>query len=770
MAYDRAIPDRFEQASIPPELRQSPHWVYWKWEERNGKITKPPYDAVTHYGARSTDPETWHSFEEAMAAAEQRGSGVGYVLSAEDDLVGIDLDHCRDAVSGVVDDWARDIVREIASYTEVSPSGTGLRIFVRGKLPPEGRKRGNIEMYDRERYLTVTGRHVAGAPLTVERRQQQLDALHARTFPAAVARPATTNVVSLSRSDDEILTMGWNARNGQKFSALWKGDTSGYPSHSEADAAFVSMLAFWTQDESQIDRIVRASGLYREKWDAKDGPMTYGQRTIVSMLSRAGERYGSRERAVSRSNVQLAPRAAEVVTVDDVDDNQLFPLTDAGNGEMIAHLYGDILRFDHLRDRWLLWQGHHWSDDSDGAVRRMAKDMARERFRLAAGIDNPDEKGRVARFAIQSENRARIDAALYLASTEPPIADSGRDWDANPWLLGVQNGVVNMRDGTLQDGRRDDRITMRTRIEFDPAADCPRWRQFLLEVFSGDGEMVEFIQRAIGYSLTGVTHEQVMFLMIGVGANGKSKFQTILRALGGAYAANSPFATFESSNRGGIPNDLAALAGKRLVTCSESAEQARLNESRLKSFVHGDDTTARFLNREFFTFQPAAKLWLASNHKPRVTDDSYGFWRSVRLIPFRRSFTGSDADPDLEAKLLAELPGILTWAIDGCLKWQQDGLRPPQSVIVATEEYRAESDPLAEFVASACEIGPDFVEMGGALKAAYDAWCDKSGVGVKERVGSVTFFKRLAERFEKRVTMAGKSYWGIRIRREEYGI
>lgn len=763
MAPDSAIPGVFEQEAIPADLRESPQWVYWRWEERNGKTTKPPYDAVTHYGAKSTDPETWHSFSQAMAAAEQRGSGVGYVLSASDDLIGIDLDHCRDAVTGEVEDWASDIVSEINSYTEVSPSGTGLRIFVRGQLPPEGRKRGNVEMYDRERYLTVTGRRLFGTSPVIERRQAQLEALHARTFPPAAPKSPHPHVVTLSRSDDDILAMAYNARNGQKFSALWKGDTSMYPSHSEADAAFVSLLAFWTQDENQIDRIFRASGLYRAKWDAKDGAMTYGQRTIVTMLSRGGERYGSRQ----RQTYQGGPAARAAVRHDNqIEPPRTFPLTDAGNGEMIAELYGDILRFDHLRGRWLLWQGHYWSEDDDGGVRRLAKDMARERFRRAADVDNPDEKGRIARWAVQSENRARIDAALYMASAEPPLADSGRDWDADPWALGVQNGVVDLREGTLHDGRRDERITMRTRIEFDPEADCPRWRQFLLEVFSGEGEMVEFIQRAIGYSLTGATDEQVMFLMIGMGANGKSKFQSVLRALGGGYAANSPFATFESATRGGIPNDLAALAGKRIVTCSESAEQARLNESRLKSFVHGDDTTARFLNREFFTFQPAAKLWLASNHKPRVTDDSHGFWRSVRLIPFRRSFTGQEADPALEAKLMAELPGILAWAIDGCLKWQQDGLRPPESVVIATEEYRAESDPLSEFIAAVCETGPDYTEMGGALKAAYDSWCDTSGVGMRERMGGVTFFKRLAERFDKRVTMAGKAYWGLRIRQE----
>ena len=757
------IPEPQQAGAIPTDLIESPHWVVWRWEQRSGKWTKPPYTAQGR-PASSTDPSTWCTFSEAMEAAVRlHAAGVGYVLSADDDLIGIDLDHCIDG-DGVIAGWASETVAALDSYAELSPSGTGLRVFVRGTLPPEGRKRGNIEIYDRERYLTVTGRRLPSAAATINRRQGAIDALHARTFPATPRAPTVApNVTALSRSDADILSLAHNARNGSRFAALWLGDTSAYLSASEADAALVAMLGFWCQgDAGQVDRLFRGSGLMRPKWDERHGAASYGVNTIAGTLAVVHERYTPGRTALTP---QPAPNGAEpaMLETEAGDEPTDYPLTDAGNGELLANLYGDILRYDHLRGRWLLWQGHHWAADQDGAVQRLGKDGARERLRRAADIPDTHAMRRAIAWAVQSENKGRIDAALYMAGREPPLADAGTEWDRDPWLLGVWNGIVDLRSGALRDGRREDRIMTRALVSFDPLADCPRWRRFLMEVFSDEADTVEFVQRAIGYSLTGITSEQVLFLMIGKGTNGKSTLQAILRGLLGAYAANTPFATFESSSRGSIPNDLAALAGKRVVTCSESAEQARLNEGRLKAFVHGDDTSARFLNHEFFTYRPAAKLWLASNHRPRVTDDSLGFWRSVLLIPFRRAFDDASKDKGLEATLLGELPGILTWAVEGCIKWQADGLRPPAAVTLATQEYRQDSDPLGEFLAACCEIDPRHSEMLASLWGRYQQWAADQGLPDREKLGHKGFSQRLADRFTRRPTKAGKAVDGLRL-------
>jgi len=274
-------------------------------------------------------------------------------------------------------------------------------------------------------------------------------------------------------------------------------------------------------------------------------------------------------------------------------------------------------------------------------------------------------------------------------------------------------------------------------------------------VFAGDEERIGFIGRAVGYSLTGDTSEQCLVTCYGTGSNGKSVLLAIIRAIAGGYAANTPFSTFEGRSRTSIPNDLAALAGARLVTASETAEDTRLNESRLKALTGGDPITARFLNHEFFTYRPVAKFWLAVNHKPRVTDDSYGFWRRVRLIPFTRQF-GTDADRNLVETLTGELPGILAWAVESALAWQTEGLEAPAAVTAATGSYRTESDPLAEFLAAACVVA-DSCEVAASLAyRAYLAWAAEAGLRERESLSSRVFGERMATRFARIHRNAGK--------------
>ena len=437
-----------------------------------------------------------------------------------------------------------------------------------------------------------------------------------------------------------------------------------------------------------------------------------------------------------------------------------FNRTDAGNGEYFARLCGDRLRYDHLRGCWLVWDGHWWRDDGTRSVRRLAKEAARSRYGQATAIADLRERAEEARFAIGSENRARLEAMLTSAETESPIADAGDRWDADPWLLGVANGVVDLRTGTLRPGSPNDRMTRHTDVAYERDARAPRWLRFLDEVFAGDEALIGFIGRAIGYSLTGDTSEQCLFTCYGTGSNGKSVLLAIIRAIAGGYAANTPFSTFEGRSRTSIPNDLAALAGARLVTASETAEDTRLNESRLKALTGGDPITARFLNHEFFTYRPVAKFWLAVNHKPRVTDDSYGFWRRVRLIPFTRQF-GADADRNLVETLTGELPGILAWAVECALAWQTEGLEAPAAVAAATGSYRIESDPLADFLTAACVTADACSLPAGLAYRAYQEWAAEAGLRERELLSNRTFGERMVGHFERVHTKAGNVYRGV---------
>ena len=274
-------------AHVPRNLRRTRRWVLWRREWRAGRWTKVPYMAA-HPTVRAAvnDPATWSSFAAALAAFRAgHGDGVGIVLG--DGIVGVDLDHVRDGRTGALDSEAVGIVRALDSYSEISPSGTGVHTLAGGALPPGRRRRGCVEMYDSGRFFTVTGRHVAGTPRTIEERTAALAVLHARLFPAPAASPRNTSARSSAAVEDDatLLAQAHAARNGNKFAALWRGDTAGYPSHSEADLAFCTMLAFWTGgDAERIDRLFRASGLMRPKWDAPRGTHTYGAATVRCAL------------------------------------------------------------------------------------------------------------------------------------------------------------------------------------------------------------------------------------------------------------------------------------------------------------------------------------------------------------------------------------------------------------------------------------------------------------------------------------------------------
>lgn len=438
-----------------------------------------------------------------------------------------------------------------------------------------------------------------------------------------------------------------------------------------------------------------------------------------------------------------------------------FPRTDSGNAELFASLYGDRLRYDHRRKRWLVWAGHWWQPDSDGEVIRLAKAAARHRYDRAAGIDNLKGRQAEAQWAVSSESRMRLDAALNLAKNEHPIADAGDRWDADPWLLGVRNSVVDLRTGELRAGRPEDRITQHVEPAYDPSAGCPRWQSFLQEIFGGDAELVDFIWRAVGYSLTGDISEHSVFVCHGAGANGKTTFLGTVRSVIASYGHNMPFSTIEMQGRAAVPTDVADLVGKRLVTATETNERTRLNEARLKALSGGDPVTARHLFGNFFEFRPVAKFWLAVNHRPRVDDDSYGFWRRVRLIPLTRVFRGGEADRSLPRKLMSEAQGILVWAVRGCLERRRRGLEPPDAVRLATDDYQRESDPLAGFIADRCLEAPNCKGHASTLYKAYREWAQEQGLRDWETVSSKEFGRRLGDRFEKGHDRRGNFYRGL---------
>jgi putative DNA primase/helicase len=346
---------------------------------------------------------------------------------------------------------------------------------------------------------------------------------------------------------------------------------------------------------------------------------------------------------------------------------------------------------------------------------------------------------------------------------------SGDNWDKNPWLFAVANGVIDLKTGKLRPGKQSDMITMRSPVQYSPAAKAPRWTQFLNEIFDNNNELISWLQRYMGYCLTGSIKEQIIPIGYGNGANGKTVFIVVIRYVIGEYAYDAPFNTFELNNRNPIPNDLAALGGKRFVTSSETNEGSRFNEARIKSLTGGDSVTARFLHCEYFTYQPVAKFFLAVNHRPRVSDDSYGFWRRVRLIPFTRQFKGSADDKELTSKLIDEAPGILAWLVQGCLKWQNEGMEStPECIITATKEYESESDPLSGFILDECVISEQVHVQSSRLYKAYKDWCHGQGMQDKEILTLNAFGRRMGKNYKKSHKEGGAIYLSLALKADGF--
>jgi len=403
-----------------------------------------------------------------------------------------------------------------------------------------------------------------------------------------------------------------------------------------------------------------------------------------------------------------------------------FPLTDTGNAERLVDTYGGEIRFCEPEKSWYVWNGVVWVKDDRQRIHRLAKQVIRA-IGESAGCE-PDEQRQQAhrKHAKASEASARRKAMVDLAQSENGVAVSPDDFDPDPWLLTVTNGVLDLRSGELLPHRPDLLCTKASKASYEPTAQCPTWLAFLNRIFAGNEALIGYLQRAVGYSLTGATNEQCFFLLHGAGRNGKSTFVGALRGLVGDYSQQASFATFmaREKNAGAASPDLAKLRGSRVVVASESSDGKAFDEAVIKSLTGGEEVSCRFLHANEFSYLPQFKLWLSTNHRPEIKGADEGIWRRVHLVPFNVTIGEGEVDKDLPAKLERELPGILAWAVRGCLEWQHEGgLVPPDEVREATAAYREEMDTIGAFLADYTVKEEGARVTSKVLNEAYNRWC-----------------------------------------------
>lgn len=446
-------------------------------------------------------------------------------------------------------------------------------------------------------------------------------------------------------------------------------------------------------------------------------------------------------------------------------------LSDLGNARRLVARHGQDLRYNYLAKKSHFWDGRRWRVDDCGAVERMAKQVVGGLYREASETDNLKRREALGQHALRSEDARRIRAMVSLAQSEPGVPVLPRDFDADPWLLNCANGKVDLRTGELQAHDRADLLTCMAPVDYDPEAPCPIWERFVYGIQAENIDVYEFLQRALGYALTGSTQEQCLFILWGSGANGKSTLINLVTRLLGSYARSTPVETLLAKKRTGeIPTDVARLDGPRFVMAKEVDRGRRLSESLIKELTGQDTVTARFLYGEYFDFIPKFKLFLSTNHKPIIKGTDNAIWRRIKLIRFPVQLSEDQWDRELPDKLWAEAPGILAWLICGCLSWQRLGLDVPEEVTKATAEFRAEMDMLAEFLTDCCVVGPDTSAWAKDLYGAYESWAEDQGLKDKERLGQRGFGLALSERgFKRDRSTHGRHLWRGLGLRQNYG-
>jgi putative DNA primase/helicase len=367
--------------------------------------------------------------------------------------------------------------------------------------------------------------------------------------------------------------------------------------------------------------------------------------------------------------------------------------------------------------------------------------VVRNIYREVQSVNDSNERRSISRHAASSESDRRIAAMISLAQSEVPIRPELLN--ADPWLLNCLNGTIDLRTGRLLPHTMEHFITKLAPVNYDPKAGCERWLEFLSRIMDGNEQLISFLQRAIGYALTGETSEQCLFIFHGSGANGKSTFLQAISSILGDYSMSTPTETLLVKRRGAIPNDVARLKGARFVIACEADAENRLAESLIKQMTGGDTISARFLHQEWFDFDPTHKVFFGTNHKPVIRGTDYAIWRRIRLVPFEITIPEAERDKALPERLKEEADGIFAWAIQGCLLWKQRGLGAPEEVQEATASYRDEMDILADFLKDRCQESPESEVASRELYEAYTGWCQDNG---QEPIGQRAFVSALREK------------------------
>lgn len=688
---------------VPRLIKDIPRWLPWKYipDPNRPKPRKIPHQ-ISGRWADNTQPSQWVPYDIAVHALALGGySGLGFLLEAP--VVGIDLDDC--IINGVITAEAQQLIDKFDSYTEISPSGSGIRIFVLSTWVPaagmaQGLNRQDIELYFSKRFLTVTGNHLPGTPLKVQDRTSKVRALYDRLAttlqvqdvldPSLAPLPLPENFLDRLRDRNRLIA----DRIETEAMAL------------NAGADLVETL--YRDHAARVDR--SRNDLYIAQWLLSRG-LEGG--VVLTVLTHPTWFSGAKSR--ERGNDQYARTTlARALSIRE-DRRRTVPdaqrhWTELGNAERLVEGYGNNLRYCAAKGGWLVWNGYCWLPDRINIVAQQLQTIVRGLHGQVERTGDFDLSAALKKWALQSESARVQKGTLELAQTLEGVTVPPEGFDNQPWYFPAANGIIDLRTGDLLPHAREYHFTSVSAIPYNPGAVAPRW-EAALETWLPDEEVRRFIQRAVGYTLTGLTSEQVFFFLHGAGANGKSTFILVLQGIIGQMCRRiaTEAVTLRSGGNPGTLRDQAAarLIGARMAVVSEIDQNARWAEGWLKDLTGGGVIATKLLYKDPGEALPTAKLWIDANHEPRAMPgaiegsqaDTDSFWRRLREIPFRVPVPAHKRILDFHRVLLRdEGPGILAWMVEGCLDWQLNGLPVPTVVQAAAAAYRQKEDTLRPFI------------------------------------------------------------------------
>lgn len=819
---------------LPSEIQSVKSWLVWRLVQMPGdkKPKKIPYyvNGELRQGNQGTeaDCEALVSFERAVAAAAKgRYSGVGLAMLRQNGLIALDFDDCVND-QGVIDPRIEDLIQ--GTYSEYSPSGRGVRAFYLGSIRDRkshnknGRYPFAVEFFCGSGYVTITGnltpmcelwgwgekvRHMPEAVLALYRERfdddgsggDDVDWLATLTPKIGLNIEVARSMVAALDAEcgyDEWRECGMALHHEFDGSSaaleIWrewsKRSPEKYPGDTAIDAKWDSfgrysgqpITAAWLLKHSKTARVVaryEAMGEWKEK--IAQAADDYELREKVAPLIAKDDRLGDLEREslaqilmkdLARHGLKvsivavrklIAPPSVTVPTV-----MQRRPLTEFGNAERMLDRFGASLMYVPQTDAWYVWSGVYWRHTTKVEIEHYAKETVRQL------VDEANEHNHSPEFydwCSVSQQSRMVKNMVHLAASDPRVMVPVEELDKHKHLLGVQNGVVDLRTGDLSKPDPALRITRVCACDYKPNAKAPLFRQTVLDVFSDDAEMADFFQRIMGYAALGDPTEDVMVIAHGNGSNGKSTVLNTVRKAFGTYAKAADASTFVGDGKGssgGPREDLVRLQGARFVYVTEPDENGELREGSVKAMTGGDSLPARAVfARSTVEIEPTWVVVMPTNHKPVIKGSDYGIWRRLVLIPFLRNF---DKDPLIakdekrEAKLQAEIEGVLAYVVAGARAYLSDGLSPPAGVRNARDQYRSQMDLLAEWLDECCEQGDSYIEQSQRLWLSWEEFARNRGILQYVR-SSVALSRRLDQRFPSvRGTGGVRMRSGIRLK------